>query len=279
MKTRAKRFKASVIIAVYKDVEALNCILAGLERQTERGFEIIVTEDGTCDEMADFITKQTATTLPLRHLTQEDAGFQKTRAVNRAIACANSDYLIFLDGDCIPHRRFVERHLQFAEPGRVCTGRRVYLGPRASRRIRSRPEAIFPLQNRLLYFLLAGPLHFDGVRSYEVGFSSRLLHSIASSTRHLGIMGCNFSCHREDMYRINGYNEELPGAGGEDDDLEWRFNGLDIHTKNIKFQAAVYHLYHPVRRQRVNENLAIIQRNREAGTYICKVGLSQYPTA
>ena len=269
--------KASVIISVYKDIVALNAILAGLARQSEQQFEIIVTEDGNSDDVKKYINNQRVTNKPLIHLSQEDNGFRKTKAVNRAIAAANADYVIFIDGDCIPHRHFVKRHLQNAERNRICTGRRVYLGPLISRIIRRLPGIMPLLENRFAYFLLALPLHLDHIRSYEVGFPSWLLHHFAQR-RHLGIMGCNFSCHRADMYKINGYNEELPGAGGEDDDLEWRFNGLGMVTKNIKFQAAVYHLYHPVRRQQFNENIAIMQRNREKKAYICELGLSQYNT-
>jgi hypothetical protein len=57
--------EASVIIAIYKDTEALDCVLVGLSKQTEKNFEVIVTEDGN--------------------------DFRNTPAVNRAIAPARSD--------------------------------------------------------------------------------------------------------------------------------------------------------------------------------------------
>ncbi|KAF0192023.1 MAG: glycosyltransferase involved in cell wall [Gammaproteobacteria bacterium] len=264
--------RASVIIAIYKDVEALHCVLAGLMRQTEPNFEVIVTEDGDDAAVAAYIATRTPEELDLHHLTQDDIGFRKTRAVNRAIASARSDYLIFLDGDCIPHQRFVEKHLLHAEPGRICTGRRVYLGPQTSARVRQEPDRIIALENRLTFFLRMIPLHVDGIRNYELGFPSDLLHRLVKR-RQLGIMGCNFSCYREDIERINGYNEDLPGIGGEDDDLEWRFNGLGMFTKNIKFQVTTYHLHHPSRRQDTEVNLAISKRNREKREYFCPNGI------
>lgn len=264
---------ASVIIAIYKDVEALHCVLAGLARQTERSFEVIVTEDGDDPAVADYIATRAPRELALRHLTQEDIGFRKTRAVNRAIAGARADYLIFLDGDCIPHHRFVAKHLAHAEPGRICTGRRVYLGPKTSARIRHAPDRIVRLENRLLFLLNAIPLHIDGVRNYELGFPSDFLHRLVRN-RQLGIMGCNFSCHKRDIERINGYDQDLPGIGGEDDDLEWRFNGLGMFTKNIKFQATTYHLWHPSRRQDTEINQAISRRNREQKLYFCRNGIT-----
>lgn len=257
---------------MYKDVEALHCVLAGLARQTERSFEVIVTEDGDDPAVADYVATRAPQQLELHHLTQADQGFRKTRAVNRAIAGARSDYVIFLDGDCIPHCRFVERHLFHAEPERICTARRVYLGPKTSAAIRREPEAIVPLENRLTFLRRAIPLHLDGVRNFELGFPSDFLHRLVKN-RQLGIMGCNFSCYKEDIERINGYNEDLPGIGGEDDDLEWRFNGLGMYTKNIKFQATTYHLYHASRRQDTEVNLAISRRNRANKVYICQNGI------
>jgi GT2 family glycosyltransferase len=273
--TISKKPKASVIIAIYKDIEALNCILLGLTRQTEKDFEVIVTEDCEDPAVADYIKHRAPRSLALKHLTQEDIGFRKTRAVNRAIVKADADYLIFLDGDCIPHSRFVEMHLLHAKPKRVCTARRVHLGPRESQKARQHPDTIVELENRLTVFRRIISLHRDHIRNYELAFPSKLLHNLAKS-RHLSIVGCNFSCFKADMEAINGYNEELPGIGGEDCDLEWRFNGLDIFTKNIKFQATTYHLHHESRRMDSDINVEISRRNRENGEYICKYGLSNH---
>jgi glycosyltransferase involved in cell wall biosynthesis len=126
--------EASVIIAIYKDTEALDCVLVGLSKQTEKNFEVIVTEDDNDPAVAAYIETSLPGGLQLRHLSQQDNGFRKTRAVNRAIGSARSKYLIFIDGDCIPHSRFVEMHLHYAEATRICTARRVYLGPKESKK-------------------------------------------------------------------------------------------------------------------------------------------------
>ena len=266
--------QVSVIISVYKDIEALRCILAGLERQTEKNFEILVTEDGEFPQLADYLQQQQETQQPLIHLTQTDDGFRKTRAVNRAIAAANAPYLAFLDGDCIPQPNFIKNHLRNAEHGRVCTGRKVNLGPKASQIVRKYPHLLPLLDNKLSYLLLLIPLHLDHVRGYETGLGGHLFQYFARK-RHLGIMGCNWSCYKQDLYKINGYNEDLPGIGGEDDDLEWRFNGFDIHTKNLKFITPVYHLYHDSRRQDFNINITIMNANKAKQEYFCPNGITK----
>ena len=263
-----------MIVAVYKDVDALKCVLWGLENQTVDSFEVIITEDGDDVTLKNFLRCYDGP-LRLRHLHQEDLGFRKTRAVNRAIAEAYADYLIFLDGDTIPERSFVEWHLKSAEKRWVYAGRRMHLGPRWSRRVRENPSHIRSLEGWSSLLCQAISLHLDGVRNFEIGAPSPWLHRLLSD-HHLNIVGCNFSCFREDIVAINGYDEELTGIGGEDDDLQWRFEGLGINTKNVKFLATTYHLHNESRRQDSDLNRQISGRNKALKKYVCERGLSQY---
>ena len=64
---------------------------------------------------------------PVTHLWQEDCGFRKNRMLNKAVVQSRAEYLIFLDGDCIPHRKFVEEHCKARREGFVVAGRRVDL--------------------------------------------------------------------------------------------------------------------------------------------------------
>lgn len=266
--------KASVIISIYKDVEALNAILYALSQQTEKQFEVIIAEDCESEAVQNYLSQQ-GFNLPIQHLSQEDIGFRKTKAVNRAIAAAKSDYLMFLDGDCLPHSHYVEEHLLQREQNRVCTGRRVHLGPVVSAWLRKKPQLLSLLENRLIYTLLGIPLLFDHTKNYEIGFRSKLLHK-RQQAKYLTIVGCNWSVARKDMLKINGYNEDLPGVGGEDDDLGWRFNGKGIHEKSVKFVIPVYHLHHQERRADVNINLRIIKENTAKKQYYCINGIDKY---
>lgn len=266
--------QTSIIISVYKDVQALRAILWGLGVQTVQNFEVIVTEDGDDPKVADFIAQylQVPHSFALTHLSQEDIGFRKTRAVNRAIAASNGEYLIFIDGDCIPHPTFVQMHLKHAELGKVCAGRRMHMGPKESLSVRAKPSRILRFATWPRLFSVLIPLHLDSVRNFEIGAPSNWLHNRFRSHK-LNIVGCNFSCFKQDMLKINGYDEDLPGAGGEDGDLVWRFEGLGIHTKNVKFQSIVYHLDHPARRHQENVNESISAKNKALGNYFCINGI------
>ena len=267
--------KASVIIAVYKDVEALNCIFWGLEQQTEKSFEVIVAEDGQDSTVASFIDAYKSDNLRIEHLTQEDIGFRKTRAANRAVLRASSSYLIFIDGDCIPHPTFVEMHLKNASQGVFLAGRRMHLGKSWSNRVRKNPCALKTLFSPLGFLMQFFYLHFDGVRNYEIGNPSNLLNRLLGN-KHVSLIGCNFSLSRDTFYAINGYDEDLTGVGGEDGDLEWRLNMAGIFSKSVKFQAIVYHLFHKSRRENAETNANKSITNRRLKKYKCSKGIEQH---
>ena len=126
--------KATVIVSIYKNVRALEAVLYSLRKQTEQDFELILSEDGEDKEMAVFINGY-AFPWKMQHLTQEDTGWRKERALNRAVVAAHTDWLIFVDGDCVLHPRFVEMHLKYAQRGTVLAGKRVRLNATLSEKV------------------------------------------------------------------------------------------------------------------------------------------------
>lgn len=117
----------SVIVSVYKDTEALDLILNSLLNQTIDDFEIIISEDCESIEMQTYLKKY-KDNKKITHLSQEDNGWQKNVALNKAVRHAKGDYLIFIDGDIIPYRDFVEKHKQNITHSRILCGKRVELG-------------------------------------------------------------------------------------------------------------------------------------------------------
>jgi len=265
----------SVIVSVYKDADALALILFWLNRQTVLPREVLVTEDGDSEEINALLEKGRWEYLSIRHLTQDDDGFRKTRAVNRAIAAASAEYLIFIDGDCIPHPRFIEMHLKDAVEGFFCLGRRLHLGEKWSQRVRRDPYLIQAIVNWSGLIGNFFSLHRDHVRNYELGAPSRLLNSLFGDKK-INFVGCNFSIFRKDILKVNGYDEDLVGIGGEDDDLGRRLESVGLVSKNIKFLAPCYHLNHKQRREGWNENQKVSDEKYARGEFFSKKGVSQY---
>ena len=233
---------ATIIISIYQDIEALAVILYALGRQSCNRFTIIISEDGESPEVAKFISEQS---LPMLQISQADKGFKKNRALNRAILAAPNDYLIFIDGDCVPHHNFVQAHTACAKKGRVNCGRRVELGVHYSRKLRKDPAAMEQLHGNLRYLYHYYSLHRDQTKNTELGFYLPWVQPVMQR-RNSSILGCNFSLFRDDLLSINGFDEAYQSPGiGEDSDIETRLRNNGASIKSNKSVAIQYHLYHP----------------------------------
>jgi glycosyltransferase involved in cell wall biosynthesis len=95
----ASTLDASVIFATRDRADLLAQTLAHLRRQTgELSWELIVVDNGSTDETPTVLA-DAAAQLPLHALDEPRAG--KNRALNRALAVARGELLIFTDDDII----------------------------------------------------------------------------------------------------------------------------------------------------------------------------------
>ncbi|NLE01640.1 MAG: glycosyltransferase, partial [Fibrobacter sp.] len=142
--------RASLIISVYNNTSFLRVVLDSLKFQTEQNFEIIISEDACHEEMKHFIESYPFEN-EYQHLSQDDNGWQKNKALNNAIKAAKSDWLIFIDGDCVLHPRFIEMHLRYAQEDTILAGKRVKLDEKTSNFLQADiSRNIFQMQKILL---------------------------------------------------------------------------------------------------------------------------------
>ena len=128
--------KTSLVISVYDKSDELELIFTALSVQSFTDFEVIIAEDGMNENMNKLINDWKSKKLfPVMHLTQEDKGFRKNKILNESIRKAATDYLIFFDGDCIPHPDFVKVHFENRRSNYVLCGRRVNLTKSSSEKI------------------------------------------------------------------------------------------------------------------------------------------------
>ncbi|HEY8935310.1 MAG TPA: glycosyltransferase, partial [Cyclobacteriaceae bacterium] len=270
--------KVSLIISVYKNVNDLKVVLDALKDQTFKSFEIVVSEDGEYEPMKTFLSTYQHPNSIL-HLTQPDVGWRKNQALNNAIRKSSGDYLIFIDGDCVLHHKFMEHHVQFADKNHVVAGKRVKLGPAYSDLFRKQQDSLLQLEKRVEKERSA--LKKDGVRFYEEAFyfdPKSWLGFIPELRKMRQLKGCNMSFYRETLEKINGFDEDyiLP-AIGEDIDLTWRLEGLGYKLFSVRNLAVQYHLHHKENwtDQSVNEN--IMAEKKAMHKFVCDNGLVRRP--
>ena len=256
--------KTSIIISVYNDVAWLEMILTALAQQTVNGFEVVIADDGSSSAMRDFISKaENRFDYPLVHVWHEDKGWRKNIILNKAIVASKGEYLIFIDGDCIPHPKFVEEHLRYRTSGRVLAGRRVQLTEKITSRISSECVGLGFHRRVMLPVFFAGLM--GKVRDFEncVRISSPFIRRFIKD-KDRGLLGCNFSIYRRDIMSVNGFDERyLNPATGEDTDLELRLRNIGVYVLTKKHQLTVYHKKHRQQDFSSPENAAILRENTE----------------
>ncbi len=265
--------KASVIISVYKNVEALRLVLDSLKCQTEKDFEVIVSEDGESDVMQKFVDGYNWF-CPYQHLTQEDLGWRKNRALNNAILKARAEWLIFLDGDCIVHHRFVEMHLFYAQSSGVLVGKRVKLSEAFTDKIK---RGIIPF-GKIGKEMWKRLLFRRGCRFTDEGiFIPFMLFQPLRGAKML--KGCNMSFSRQSIMAINGFNEDyiFPSIG-EDEDIDWRLRAIGCKFISVRNRAIVYHLHHKSNWDSSdrNRNLVIMEAEKSNNRFICVNGINNH---
>lgn len=267
--------KASLIISVFRKKEELELIFRALEQQSFTEFEVIVADDDSGNDMpahAEELTRKYK--LDARTVTHSFTGFGKNIILNRAIKSARSDYLVFIDGDCIPHRRFMEGHMRARGANTVLCGRRVMLGEKLSARLKEDPAVMG--RGSITYFSLLGDMLTKpnpGYHSEEgLYLKSQLLRRLRGTK--ITLSGCNFSLHKKLMEKINGFDEDYTGPGiGEDSDLEFRLRLAGAELRSVRNLAVLYHIYHPLTTENNSNWEHFHEVAQKSGTYFCKNGL------
>jgi glycosyltransferase involved in cell wall biosynthesis len=234
--TAARNPRASLVVITYNWPNALGRVLESVAQQSRLPDEVIVTDDGSADDTRALVAR-VGRDFPTRiaHVWQDDAGFRAARARNRGIAAARGDYVIFVDGDMILHRDFVADHLDFALHGQSLQGGRLDASEAETARLLAGGRARFsPLM----------PGRFPPHRAIRAPWLARIKVRSKSGGR---IFSCNMSAWREDLLRVNGFDERFEGYGGEDQEIAKRLRHAGVRRRQLKFAGLAIHLHHRTR--------------------------------
>ncbi len=233
----------SVIVSTYNRPDALAAALRGLARQTDRGFEVVIADDGSGPDTAQAIERRAAASgFELVHVWQADQGFRAAEIRNRAVLGSRGDYCIFLDGDCIPRPDFVAAHRKLAEPGWFVAGNRILLSPALSERILNEgiEAETWSLTDLARARLNGGVNRLAPALRLPLGPLRRL-----NRRAWQGVRSCNLAVWRRDLDRVDGFDAAFSGWGLEDSDIVVRLLRSGVRRKDGRFSTGVLHLWHP----------------------------------
>ncbi|MBU0969888.1 MAG: glycosyltransferase family 2 protein [Proteobacteria bacterium] len=260
--------KISVIVTTYNRPDALKKVLEGLVRQTLLPHEIIIADDGSAPETARMLVPYlTQSDMAVHHVWQADRGFRAARIRNRAILKSSGEYLLLLDGDCIPERHFVADHLSMAEEGCFFQGKRVLVNQKIADRFDHREMASF--RKLMAHVMTAGISNSHHVLRIPF-FPSYKVRKLS------GVRSCNMGLFKKDVIAINGFNNEFDGWGREDTEFVVRLFRYGVKRKENSFRAICYHLWHRENlRTRLEKNDRILENAIVSAAFFCDSGLNQ----
>ncbi|PTB19382.1 glycosyl transferase family 2 [Trinickia symbiotica] len=233
----------TVIVTTYNRPDALELVIGACLDQTDRHFEIVIADDGSGAATRTLIENiARASPVSITHVWQPDEGFRAAASRNKALRSARGDYVIFLDGDCVPQRDFVARHRALAHERTVVTGSRILLAPRLTNEVLTQR---LPLQRQPLTFWLRqrAAAQVNKVLPLAIRLPDLPLRRVDGFVWR-GIKTCNLAAWLSDLEAVNGFDETFVGWGHEDADLVARLHNAGVVRKNGFWSTEVLHLWH-----------------------------------
>jgi glycosyltransferase involved in cell wall biosynthesis len=233
---------ASVIFTTYNHPKWLEKTLWGFSAQSFRDFEIIVADDGSGPETRALIeSMQAQIDIPIQHLWQEDDGFQKCRILNKAIVASRGEYLIFTDGDCIPHPDFVKNHVELASENTMLSGGYFKLPIDVSRAI-TKQDIIDGNCTRPGWLLKNGVPFTPKIAKL---ISHPLIGAIldALTITRATWNGHSSSTWKKHILATNGFDERMQ-YGGQDREFGERLVNMGIRPRQVRYRCSCVHLDH-----------------------------------
>ena len=205
-----KSEKFSIIVPVYNRPDEVDELLASLCQQTDKGFEVLIIEDGSkvpCKDVCDKYAKQ----LDLTYYFKPNSGRSETR--NYGMDRAKGDWFIIYDSDVIvPPQYIATVRAELAKTDVDCYG-----GPDAA-------DDSFSDVQKAINYSMTSIMTTGGIRGATKNkekFSPRSFN-----------MGISRKCYE----KVGGYKNMI----GEDIDMSIRIKDAGFKTTLIP-EAYVYH--------------------------------------
>jgi cellulose synthase/poly-beta-1,6-N-acetylglucosamine synthase-like glycosyltransferase len=232
----------------------------------------VIADDGSKEETRALIAEREGEFGGrLKHVWHEDKGNRKAAICNEAVRSSEAPYLLFIDGDSVPHSRWIEDHRKGARAGRVLCGRRVKLGPVLSEEMNREIVSSGVLEawfGRVFRSAVSGDTQRWSLGLRLPSGLCRVLHP-----RKRKLMGVNFSLPREAFERVNGYDENW-STRRQDRDLDLRLNRGGFEMYPFLNRGVVFHMHHESRKPDAQTEDRV-REEEKSDRVRCEVGLDR----
>jgi GT2 family glycosyltransferase len=235
----AIRPQIAVLLSTYERPSHLYRSLRSLALQqgVEGQYEVVVTDDGSTDHTHEVVHRFAASVnFPVKLTTHKHRGFRLARCRNEGILASSAPYLVFSDGDCIFPSDHLLQHLRVREPHVAWSGDCLHLDELATSRVDDK--------------VIASGAYIDWIpaeerqRIHRRWVKDRFYQAIGHWKKPK-LTGSNIAVWRNDIERVNGFDERFIGWGCEDDDLADRLRASGVRIASILGATHVVHMWHP----------------------------------
>lgn len=233
--------KKTLIISAYNRAHLLRRILISVSHQTCSLDKIIVADDGSKEDMIKVIEDEMHRfDCPIVFVTQKDDGFRLARSRNNALRVADEGILIFADQDMLFTKDYFKKLVISMKEKQFFAGYMLRLTEKQTEMISDDMVEANDYSGLITSDQKkASRKQFNKDRFYEWLYAMKL--------RPIGpkLRGGIFAVNKEDVTRVNGFDENYTGWGNEDDDLYWRLYASGVKGKNTICEEYAIHQYHP----------------------------------
>lgn len=232
--------KTSLIITVYNRVHLLRKALISLRNQTMLPDEIILSDDGSDEDIPANIRDITASfNIPVKFISQSKKGFRLAKCRNNGVLQAEGDLLIFLDQDLLHTKDFIKTFIDKNRKGTFITSYPIRLTEKQSR---------FITEKKIIageYSSVITTKQLNKIKKqYLKDRLSTVLYHLKLENNKPKIRGGACAINREDYFAVNGYDENFNAWGSEDDDIRRRLYKYGVYGINPFYSDYPLHLYH-----------------------------------
>lgn len=268
--------KLSVIISVYNKFEQLKNILLALNNQIELPYEVIIADDGSSENVEESLFEIiNQLKFKLKHVYQEDIGFRLAASRNNGINFSEGDYILFIDQDILFDEYFIKNVKESLKVGEVLKLNACHLDKERSEKISKKINE----NKNFNYSYVKELLQEEDYKKIEKALRKEkirnLLFKLKLNKRGAKIVGLGIGCFKEDLMKVNGFDEKYEGWGHEDDDLGNRFYVLGLKVGILKFSNLIVHIWHTMSNNKSNNDNYYKERKKEIfknKNYKCEYG-------
>jgi glycosyltransferase involved in cell wall biosynthesis len=181
---------------------------------------------------------------PIKYIHQDDIGFRKSLAVNKAILLSSGEYLVFADDDMVAPPKYIDAHLKKLKENNLVLGKYIPV---------LTGDTLFTEENITSGKYMNRVTFKDLLRLLYWKIKYRL-YFIRKNPKRPKLNGGNFSVTKNAIVKVNGIDRDFVGWGYEDDDLRQRLIKSGITLEEVVLSGYNFNLGYEPKNKTISSN-------------------------